>query len=90
MNAIHIGDSQLQKVGASGLVRMRDAETDAEKVIDLTSNAQASEAHSERLRQQMLESGVSLLDLDVGGDCVEALAGFFHERHRHVVDETGG
>lgn len=90
VNAIHIGDNQLSKVGASGLVRMRDAETNAEKVIDLTSNPRAKETHSERLRQQMLESGVSLLDLDVNDDCVEALAKFFHERQRHAVGETGG
>lgn len=88
VNAIHITDRQLQESGASGLVRMQDAESGEQQVIDL--KASPDRSHQQRLRQQMLEAGVNLLDLEVGGDCVEALAGFFHQRQRQVVDETGG
>jgi len=89
VNAVHISDNPLQNTSASGLLRMRDAETGIEKVFDLKANTHASEAHSQKLHQQMLEAGVGLLELPVGDNCVEALAGFFHERHQHVADHTG-
>ncbi|MDB4345808.1 DUF58 domain-containing protein [bacterium] len=89
INAIHIADDQIQESGAVGLVRMEDAETGTQRVVDL--KALESEAnHEQRLQQQMLESGVNLLNLPVGADCVEALAGFFHARQRQEIDETGG
>ncbi|HAV13640.1 MAG TPA: DUF58 domain-containing protein [Opitutae bacterium] len=90
VNAIHVGDSKLQEIRAKGLVRMEDSESGEQQVIDLKSGEHASAAHSRRLQQAMLEAGVNLLNLDVGGDCVEALAGFFHERQRQVQDVTGG
>lgn len=88
VNAIHIFDRQLQQSAATGLVRMEDAESGEQQVIDLKPSDE--QGHQQQLRQQMLETGVNLLDLDVGGDCVKALAGFFHQRQRQVVDETGG
>ena len=89
INAIHIADDQIHESGAVGLVRMEDAETGTQRVVDL--KALESEAnHEQRLQQQMLESGVNLLNLSVGADCVEALAGFFHARQRQEIDETGG
>jgi hypothetical protein len=38
----------------------------------------------------MLESGINLMEIAEGEDCVEALSGFFHVRQRRVADETGG
>jgi len=90
VNAIHIADNQIQKSGATGLIRMEDVESGAEKVVDLQSGHNAGAAHSEHLREEMLESGVNLLEIEVGDDCVEALARFFHERQRKVVNESGG
>lgn len=89
INAIHIGDDQLNGSSVSGLVRMEDAETGQQRVVDLKASAGLAE-HRAALSQQMLESGVNLLDLEVGEDCVEALAGFFHSRQRQEIDETGG
>lgn len=90
VNAIRICDQQLQTTQATGLVRMQDAESDAQTVVDLKSGIHAVDTHSQQLKQQMLEARVNLLNLDVGGDCVDALASFFHGRQRQVVDETGG
>lgn len=88
INAIHLSDDPLQRSGATGLVRMQDAETGVQRVVDLKS--QDSSGHLPQLQQQMLESGVNLLNLPVGADCVDALAGFFHARQRQEIDETGG
>lgn len=90
LNAIHIADNPLQKAKVSGLVRMEDSESGQQHVIDTEAGAKGAAAHTQKLQQQMMESGVNLLNLEVGADCVEALAGFFHERQRQVVDETGG
>ena len=90
INAINLSDAHLFDPKVSGLVRMQDSETGEQRIVDLGHGGADASAHSEGLKQTMLESGVSLLDLEVGGDCVEALAGFFHERQRRQVDETGG
>lgn len=90
INAIHMNGNQLEKADAAGLVRMEDAETGSQRVVDLKPRRHDAPGHGERLRQEMLESGVNLLDLKVGDDCVQALAGFFHARQRQEIDETGG
>lgn len=90
INAIHISGNELQAAGAAGLVRMEDAETGDQRVVDLRPQDMEAPAHSKVLKQDMVEAGVNLLNLKVGDDCVEALAGFFHERQRHAIDETGG
>lgn len=90
INAIHISGNELQAAGAAGLVRMEDAETGDQRVVDLCPQDMEAPAHSKVLKQDMVEAGVNLLNLKVGDDCVEALAGFFHERQRHAIDETGG
>lgn len=89
INAIHISDRQLSHSELNGLVRIEDAESAQQLVVDLKA-AEGSIEHSNQLKQEMLESGVNLLEIEVGADCVEALAGFFHARHRKEVDETGG
>lgn len=84
INAIHVKG---RSAAVTGLVRMEDSESGEQRVIDLKVNDGNRE---EILRQQMLESGVNLMELEEGADCVEALAGFFHSRQRRVIDETGG
>lgn len=90
INAIHIAGDELQDAGTTGLVRMEDAETGEQRVVDLTPCDVNAPVHTERLKQEMLESGVNLLNLKLGDDCVEALARFFHARQRQEADETGG
>lgn len=90
VNAINLSDPQLLDPKVSGLVRMQDSESDQQRIIDLGRGGGDESTHRARLKQTMLESGVDLLDLPVGGDCVAALAEFFHKRQRRQVDETGG
>ena len=90
INAIHIADNSLSEANKlSGLVRIEDAETGQQRVIDSQDQA-SSRQHQSSIQQQMLESGVDLLSVPVGADCADALAGFFHSRHRKEADETGG
>ena len=90
INAIHLSDAHLLAPDLSGLVRMQDAESGEQRVVDLGRDGTQSAGHAERLTQAMLESGVNLLNLPVGGDCVGALAGFFDARQRQQMAETGG
>ena len=90
INAIHIADHQLDHTQLRGLVRMQDAESSRQQTIDLRAAKNDSPTHSQTLKQQLLASGVDLLEVEVGADCVESLAGFFHARHRREIDETGG
>ncbi|ADE53619.1 DUF58 domain-containing protein [Coraliomargarita akajimensis] len=89
LNAIHIGEPTLEVKGLRGLVRMRDAESGTQRVVDLKAQEQGN-VHHATLTQSMLEAGVNLLSMEAGQDCVEALAGFFHSRQRKEIDETGG
>ncbi len=90
VNAVHLHEEQVAKPGVSGLVRMRDAESGTLRVVDFNARAGEASEHGRRLSGEMLESGVGLLDLPVGADCVEALSGFFHARRRQGINETGG
>ena len=66
--------------GKSGRVRF----------VDLGRRGGEDTRHHEALQEQMLERGVSLMELGVGEDCVSALAGFFRSRQRRLADESGG
>jgi len=90
MNAIHLSEPDLLDSKVSGLVRMQDTESEAQAIVDLGRGGSSASGQTELLKQSMLELGVNLLELDVGGNCVEALAGFFHARQRQLVSETGG
>ena len=90
INAIHISDPLVSNSNVSGLVRIQDSESAEQRVVDIRKNDRQTTLHLEHLQQEMIESGVNLLDLPVGGDCVEALAGFFRTRQRQQVSETGG
>ena len=90
INAIHLSDPHLLDPQVSGLVRMQDSESDEQRIVALGRGDRGESAHSARLKQTMLESGVNLLDLEVGGDCVQALAGFFHARQSRQANQAGG
>ena len=90
VNAIHITHKPFDPTAAKCLVRMEDAESGQQRVVDLKAQTHAGSDHCERLQTEMLESGVDLLSLEAGADCVAALAGFFQQRQRKTVDTTGG
>lgn len=75
-----------------GLVRIRDAETGAESVLDFRS-AKRDEARPTRrrdLRELLTGCGVDLMEARIGEDPVTVLLDFFHTRQRRVADESGG
>ena len=90
VNAIHVVEPAVETGGASGLIRMKDSESGEQRVIQIRKRDTASVAHGEQLQHVMMESGINLLNVGPGDDCVEALAGFFHARQRQEIDETGG
>jgi uncharacterized protein (DUF58 family) len=90
VNAIHVSNKPVDTSEATSLVRMEDAESGQQRIIDLKAQQKNGHSHAEQLQRAMLESGVSLLNLEIGDDCVEALAGFFQQRQRKIIDETGG
>ncbi|WPJ95674.1 DUF58 domain-containing protein [Coraliomargarita algicola] len=90
VNAIHIAQKPSDPAAPKCLVRMEDAESGQQRIVDLKAQQSAGQAHSQQLEREMLESGVNLLSLQVGEDCVQALAGFFQQRQRESADVTGG
>lgn len=90
VNAIHVSNQPVKTLAATSLVRMEDAESGQQRIIDLKAQPNSGHSHVAQLQRAMLESRVNLLNLEVGDDCVEALAGFFQQRQRKIIDETGG
>jgi uncharacterized protein (DUF58 family) len=90
VNAIHVLDHPQFESELSGMIRVEDAETGAQRVIDLNQQKKPPPTHRSRVRQQMQDANVNLLELEVGGDCVAALTAFFASRQRQINDNTGG
>jgi uncharacterized protein (DUF58 family) len=90
VNAIHVLDHPQFESDLSGMIRVEDAETGSQRVIDLDQQKTLPHTHRSRVRQQMQDTNVNLLELEVGGDCVAALTDFFASRQRQINDNTGG
>ena len=90
MNALNLREARRPPAGSAGLVRIKDAETGSGRYLDLGHLDPGAARHHEVLQEEMLESGVNLLEVESGEDCVAALAGFFRSRQRRLADETGG
>lgn len=88
LNAIHLIEEPFEQSDTDGLVRMEDAETGAQTIVDFTELKESKLRSS--LGEEMRDGQIHLLELPTGSDCVEALAGFFNARQRRWVDETGG
>ncbi|MBP83539.1 MAG: DUF58 domain-containing protein [Verrucomicrobiales bacterium] len=90
VNAVNVLESQTVRSPGAELVRIHDAENNESRIVDLKKVADDGSAYHESLREEMLESGISLMEIAEGEDCVEALSGFFHLRQRRVTEETRG
>ncbi|EMI20029.1 protein containing DUF58 [Rhodopirellula maiorica SM1] len=90
LNAVNILDTQTRLAASSELVHMEDTETGAQRYVDLKCKNRESDEHPIALQEQMLQSGIGLMEIGVDEDCVMALASYFQSRHRRVADETGG
>ena len=90
INAVNVLESQTVRSPGTELVHIHDAETNSRRIIDLKKAVNTGDSYHETLQEEMLESGINLMEIAEGEDCVEALSGFFHVRQRRVADETGG
>ena len=90
LNAIRVFDPEQRGGALEGLLRIRDAETGEERLVDLAAPEANAKNAGATLREALLGRGVSLLDMPVGGDCVTALETFFRTRHQRIEGETGG
>ncbi|GAA4447507.1 DUF58 domain-containing protein [Novipirellula rosea] len=90
LNAVNVLDTQTQLAASTELVHMEDTETGSQRYVDLKCTKQQTDEHPIALQEQMLQSGIGLMELGVDEDCVTALASYFQSRHRRVADETGG
>ncbi|TWT84096.1 hypothetical protein CA13_55720 [Planctomycetes bacterium CA13] len=90
INAVNVLETPSQLTSSTELVHLQDAELGVRRFVDLRRRRLQHLEHHVALQEEMLQSGVDLMEIAVGEDCVSALAGFFHSRQRRVADETGG
>ena len=87
---MNVLESQTVRSPGTELVHIHDAETNSRRIIDLKKVDNTGDSYHETLQEEMLESGINLMEIAEGDNCVEALSGFFQVRQRRVADETGG
>lgn len=88
--AVNMIEPQELEQPERGLVRVRDSESGEKRVIDFAPRQEKTNPRIGRLREEMLDNSVDLIELLVGEDCVAALRAFFKSRQRLIADETGG
>ena len=89
-NTIHLLEESHGLNEADGLVRIEDAESGQQTVIDTKTNRSVENTHADQVREDLLGSGVHQIQLQTGADCVEVLAGYFRARHQETKNESGG
>ena len=90
LNAIQILHSCLKARQIRALIRIEDAETGQQQVIDSAHQYTQQAAQQAQLKEEMLKAGVNLMQIESGSDCVDALSAYFHQRQRRITDESGG
>ena len=90
LNTIQIFHPINKTSQARALIRIEDAETGQQQVIDSARQNTQRVAQQAQLREEMLKAGVNLMQIESGSDCVDALTAYLHERQRREIDETGG
>jgi uncharacterized protein (DUF58 family) len=90
LNTIQIFHPINKTSQARTLIRIEDAETGQQQVIDSARQNTQRVAQQAQLREEMLKAGVNLMQIESGSDCVDALTAYLHERQRREIDETGG
>ncbi len=74
----------------SGLTLVRDAESGERKVLDFKGIQGQPSLKNAWIENLTMESGVDLINLAVGADCVATISAFFRSRQRMVAGESGG
>jgi uncharacterized protein (DUF58 family) len=90
ISAVNVLDPPSQLSSINELVHLQDAESGARRSVDLWRREHREPRHRQGFQEDMLQSGVDLMEIAVGEDCVTALTSFFRSRQRRVADETGG
>ena len=90
LNTIQILHPANESKKGRALIRIEDAETGQQEIIDSTYQNTQYAAQQVQLREEMLKAGINLMQIESGSDCVDALTAYFHERQRREIDETGG
>ena len=90
LNTIQILHPANKSKQRRALIRIEDAETGQQQVIDSAHQNTQQAAQQAQLKEEMLKAGVNLLQIETGADCVDALTTYFHQRQRRETDETGG
>ena len=90
LNTIQILHPANKSKQRRALIRIEDAETGQQQVIDSAHQYTQQAAPQAQLKEEMLKAGVNLLQIEIGSDCVDALTNYFHQRQRRETDETGG
>ena len=90
LNTIQILHPANEPKQGRALIRIEDAETGQQEVIDSTYQNTQYAVQQVQLREEMFKAGVNLMQIESGSDCVDALTAYFHERQRREIDETGG
>ena len=90
LNTIQILHPPNESKKGRALIRIEDAETGQQEIIDSTYQNTQYAAQQVQLREGMLKAGINLMQIESGSDCVDALTAYFHERQRREIDETGG
>lgn len=90
LNTIQIVHQINKTSQARALIRIEDAETGQQQVIDSARQNTQRVAQQVQFREEMLKAGVNLMQIESGSDCVDALTAYLHERQRREIDETGG
>jgi hypothetical protein len=90
LNTIQILHAANKSKQGRALIRIEDAETDQQQVIDSAHQNSQQAAQQAQLKMEMLQAGINLMQIESGSDCVDALTAYFHERRRREIDETGG
>lgn len=90
LNIIQILHSTNKSIQERALIRIEDAETGQQQVIDSAHQNRQQAAQQAKLKEEILKAGVNLMQIESGSDCVDALTAYFHERRRREIDETAG
>jgi len=88
--AARLVEAQEVKTPSCDLVRIRDSETNLERIVDFSMEDEKRSSPVAKTRELMMNCGIDLIELLAGEDCVSALASFFRSRRRLIADETGG
>jgi uncharacterized protein (DUF58 family) len=90
LNTIQILHQKNKSKQRRALIRIEDAETGQQQVIDYAHQYTQQAAQQTQLKEEMLRAGINLMQIEIGADCVDALTAYFNERQRRETDETGG